>query len=200
MLRFTIRDMLWLTAIIGLAIVWRVENQHFQNTRDTLRRVGIIADEAALAGHWQIVEITSKGVADPVSTGVEASMSFDGAYWRLSYSGASEDWQYKLVRPGEINFDSLATPGGFKATWKWRYELKDGKLWMIRSSNPAERPAELDAISDPSLTLYKLKKMRLEPEPPAQQPQSDCEKPPELSPPSYKKDGHGKTPVIGVDT
>jgi uncharacterized protein (TIGR03067 family) len=171
MLRFTIRDMHWLTAIIGLAIVWRLENLKAHNTRQTLSQAAIIADEAALAGRWQIVAITSSGVSNPVATGGEASMSFDSGYWRLDYSGAAEDWEYKLVRPGEINFDSLATPGGFKAIWKWRYELKDGKLRMIRSSNPAERPTDFDAVSDPSQTLYELKKARLEPDTPAAEPQ-----------------------------
>lgn len=171
MFRFSIRDMLWLTAIIGLAIAWRLEDQSWRTSRQTLNQFEVIADEAALAGRWHIVQITTSGVATPVSTGFEASMSFDSGYWQLRYSGASEDWEYKLVRPGEINFDSLATPGGFKATWKWRYELKDGKLRMIRSSNPAERPSDFDAVNDPSLTLYDLRKARLEPEPPAEQSQ-----------------------------
>lgn len=170
MLRFTIRDVLWLTAVIGLAIAWRLEIQSWRTSRQTLKQFEVIADEAALAGRWQIAAITSNGVASPVSTGMEASMSFDSGYWRLSYSGATEDWEYKLVRPGEINFDSLTTLGGFKTTWKWRYELKDGKLWMIRSKTPGDRPTDFDATNDPSLTLYELKKTELEPQPPAQHP------------------------------
>jgi hypothetical protein len=172
MFRFTIRDMLWLTAAIGLAITWRFEQRTWQKARQTFAELGAIADEAALAGRWEILAITSSGVTKTFPAGSDASMSFYDGYWRLRYADAAEDWEYKLIRPNEINFDSMPPPGGVKVTGKWRYELKDGKLRLIRSSDPAERPTAFDAISDPTLTLYELRKKSLEPEPPAEQPRS----------------------------
>ena len=58
MFRFGIRDILWLTAVVGLALIWRVENQARQSSLEELKRNEAIADGAALAGRWEVLEIT----------------------------------------------------------------------------------------------------------------------------------------------
>jgi len=46
MFRFNIRDMLWLTALIGLVLVWRQENQARQRSLEVMNRSEAVADEA----------------------------------------------------------------------------------------------------------------------------------------------------------
>jgi len=174
MFRFAIRDILWLTAVIGLAIVWRVENQARQRSFEVLNRNEVIADRAALAGRWEVLEITSNGEVQHFRGKPKAEMGFHDGYW--------QEWgpddqprlagECMIVRPGEINIDTTDKLG-FTATTKWRYELHSGKLWMIRSQKPGDRPIDFDATNDPSQTLYELKKVELEPKPPAQQPQPE---------------------------
>ncbi len=172
MFRFTIRDMLWLTAIIGLALIWRVENHARQRSLEVLNRNEAIADRAALAGRWEVLEVTSSGKTENFRDKPAAQFSFGDGYWREW--GADDQpgltGEYMVVRPGEINIDTTGVLG-FTAPTKWRYKLQGGQLWMIRSQKPGDRPIDFDATSDPSLTLYELRKVELEPEPPAQQPQ-----------------------------
>src|SRR6476660_7679149 len=44
MFRFTIRDMLWLTILVGLALVWRQEHQDRQSKLQALNRFEVVAD------------------------------------------------------------------------------------------------------------------------------------------------------------
>jgi uncharacterized protein (TIGR03067 family) len=200
MFRFAIRDMLWLTAVVGLALVWRVQNQARQRSLDVLNRNEAVADGAALTGRWKVMKTTSNGKTEDFDGKPAVQMAFFGdGWWREigPNDGPFTDGECMIVRPGEINIDTTGVPG-FTAPTKWRYKLHGGKLWMIRSKKPGDRPIDFDATNDPSLTLYELKKVELEQEPPAQQPKPVRENPPKLSPPSEHE--HGKTPVIGVDT
>ena len=172
MFRFTIRDILWLTAVIGLALMWRVEHRARQTSLEVKNRNEAIADEAALAGRWQVLEITSNGKAEDFRRKPAAQFGFQDGWWReiAPNDGPYTDGECLIVRPGEINIDTTRALG-FKAPTKWRYKLQSGKLWMVRSNKPADRPIDFDATNDPSLTLYLLRKRELKPEPPAVQPQ-----------------------------
>jgi len=99
-------------------------------------------------------------------------MGFSDGWWSVRGPGDRPglDGEFKIVRPGEINIGTTGVPG-FTAPTKWRYKLESGKLWMIRSKKPGDRPIDFDATNDPSLTLYLLRKRELRPEPPAVQPQ-----------------------------
>ena len=172
MFRFAIRDMLWLTAVVGLVLVWRVENQARQRSLEVLKRNEAVADEAALAGRWEVVEITSNGKTENFDGKPAVQMGFGDGWWRelAPNDGPITDGQCMIVGPGEINIGTTGVPG-FTAPTKWRYKLASGKLWMIRSKKPGDRPIDFDATNDPSVTLYELRKVELEPKPPAQQPQ-----------------------------
>ena len=172
MFRFTIRDILWLTAVIGLALVWRVENQARQSSLEVLNRNEAVADEAALAGGWEVLETTSNGKVHDFRGKPAAQFRFYDGWWSERGPGDRKglDGEFKIVRPGEVNIGTTGVPG-FTAPTKWRYKLESGKLWMIRSKKPGDRPIDFDATNDPSLTLYLLRKRELRPEPPAVQPQ-----------------------------
>src|SRR5438105_7549173 len=104
MFRFTIRDILWLTAVTGLALVWRVEHQARQRSLEVLNRNEAIADGAALAGRWEVLEITSNGKVQHFGVRPKAKMGFYDGYW--------QEWgpddqprlagECMIVRPGEI--------------------------------------------------------------------------------------------------
>ena len=168
MFRFAIRDILWLTAVVGLALVWRVENQARQRSLDVLHRSEAIADGAALAGRWEVLEVTSNGKVENFRRRPAVQFGFYDGWWSERSPGdrLGLDGEFKIVRPGEINIDTTGVPE-FAAPTRWRYKLASGQLWMIRSSTPADRPIDFDATNDPSLTLYILKKVELEPKPPA---------------------------------
>ena len=172
MFRFTIRDLLWLTAVIGLALVWRVENQARQSRSEVQKRNEVVADEAALAGRWEVIETVSNSNVHDFHGKPAAQMGFDSGWWseRGPDHRSGVDGECRIVRPGEIDIDTTGLPG-FTAPTKWRYKLQSGKLWMIRSKTPGERPSNFDAANDPSLTLYELRKVELAPEPPARQQQ-----------------------------
>jgi hypothetical protein len=170
MFRFAIRDILWLTVVVGLALVWRVQNQARQRSLEVLNRNEAIADGAALAGRWEVMKLTSNGKTEVFAGKPAARMAFyfygDGSWQEIAPNdGPYTDGEWMIVRPGEINIDTTRVPG-FTAPTKWRYKLQRGKLWMVRSKKPGDRPIDFDATSDPSLTLYELKKVELEPEPP----------------------------------
>jgi hypothetical protein len=173
MFRFAIRDMLWLTAVVGLALVWRVENQARQSSLEVLNRNEVIVDGAALAGRWEVLEITSNGQVENFRGKPAAQFAFYDGWWRelAPNDGPITDGECMIVRPGEINIDMTGVPG-FTAPTKWRYKLHGGKLWMIRSKKPGDRPIDFDATNDPSLSLYLLRKLELGPEPPVTQPQA----------------------------
>lgn len=173
MLRFTIRDMLWITAVIGLALVWRQENRARQSSSVRMNRNEAIADEAALAGRWEVLEITSNGKVQDFRGKPAAQFGFHEGWWsEQGPDGRSgSDGECMIVRPGEINIDTTGVPG-FTAPTKWRYKLESGKLWMIRSKKPGDRPGDFDAANDPDLTLYLLRKLELRTQPPAVQPQT----------------------------
>lgn len=105
MLRLTIRDVLWLTAVIGLALVWRVENRARQRTREVLNRNEAIADKAALAGRWEVLELTSNGKVQSFRGKPAAHFWFGDGYWHEwrpdDQPGLSGECM--IVRPGEIN-------------------------------------------------------------------------------------------------
>jgi len=172
MFRFAIRDMLWLTAVVGLALVWRVENQARQSSLEVLNRNQVIADGAALAGRWEVLEVASNGKVEDFRGKPAAQFGFDDGWWRemAPNDGPFTDGECRIVRPGEIDIDTTGVPG-FTAPTKWRYKLQDGMLWMVRSKKPGDRPIDFDATNDPGLTLYELRKVELEPGQPAQQPQ-----------------------------
>lgn len=171
MFRFAIRDILWLTAVVGLALVWRVENQARQRSSEVLHRSEAIADGAVLAGRWEVLEVTSNGKVEDFRGKPAAQFRFDDGWWSERGPGdrLGSDGEFRIVRPGEINIDTAGV-AGFTAPTKWRYKLESGRLWMIRSSKPADRPIDFDATNDSSLTLYILRKVALEPQPPAPSP------------------------------
>jgi hypothetical protein len=173
MFRFVIRDMLWLTAVVGLALVWRVENQARQRSLEVLNRSEALADGAALAGRWEVLEVTSNGNVEDFHGKPAAQFGFYDGWWSDRGPGdrLGSDGECMIVRPGEININTTGVPG-FTAPTKWRYKLQGGKLWMIRSKKPGDRPIDFDAMNDPSLTLYLLRKLELRPEPPAVLPQT----------------------------
>jgi hypothetical protein len=45
MFRFTIREVLWLMAVVGLALAWRLENKQRQSGLEELKRLQVAADE-----------------------------------------------------------------------------------------------------------------------------------------------------------
>jgi len=160
MFRFTIRDMLWLTVLIGLALIWWQEHQHRQTRLLSLNRFQVVADEPALGGRWEIVEKTSNGKTHELGGKSAGSMMFQAPYCseRDSPDRPDFDGEYTIVGPGEIDIDMKMVPTFKAPVWKWRYQLKGGELRIIRSSRPGERPKDFDALNDPSLTLYVLKK------------------------------------------
>lgn len=170
MFRFVIRDMLWLTAVVGLVLVWRAENQARQRSLEVLNRNEVIADRAALAGLWEVFEVTSRGKVQDFRGKPAAHVRFDQAYWLEWPADGRPDsgGEFRMVRPGEFNIDTTGVPG-FTAPTKWRYQLRNGELWMIRSKTPGERPIDFDAASDPDLTLYRLRKRELKSKAPAVQ-------------------------------
>lgn len=173
MFRFTIRDMLWLTAVIGLALVWRQENQARQSNLEVLNRSEVTADEAALGGRWEVMTMTSNGKAEDFVGKPATQMAFFGdGWWReiAPNDGPYTDGECKIVRPGDLNVDTKSTPV-VTVTTKWRYKLVSGKLWMVRSKKPADRPSDFDALNDPDLILYLLRKRELAPEQPVVEPQ-----------------------------
>lgn len=172
MFHFTIRDMLWVTAVIGLALVWRQENRARQSSLEVLTRSEAAADEGALAGRWEVLEIVADGKLQDFRGKPAAQMGFDDGWWReiAPNDGPSTVGECMIVRPGEINIDTTGVPG-FTAPTKWRYKLQGGKLWMIRCRKPGDRPIDFDATNDPSLTLYLLRKLELGPERQVQPPQ-----------------------------
>jgi hypothetical protein len=160
MFRFTIRDMLWLTIAVGLGLIWWRENQDRQNSLRLLKNIEAVADEPALGGRWDIVERTSNGKKHDLGGKPGGQMRFytTDLSERDSPGVPDFDAEYKIVGPGEIDIDMKMTPGFGAPVWKWRYELKGGELRIIRSNRPGERPKNFDAMSDPALTLYVLRK------------------------------------------
>lgn len=177
MFRFAIRDMLWLTVVVGLTLVWRVENQARQRSLDVLNRNQAIADQASLAGRWQILETVINGTAQNFRGTQAVEMGFYNGYWMEwgpdGKSGLAGG--FMIVRPGEINIDTTGVPG-FTAPTKWRYKLERGELWMVRSQKPADRPRDFDALNDPSLTRHRLRKVELRLKPPAVEPPEELQR------------------------
>ena len=174
MFRFHIRDMLWVTAVIGLGLVWRQENQARQRSLDVLNRSEVVADEAALVGCWEVLEMTTNGKVQDFRGKPAAQMLFFGDGWCREDDPGNPlglDGQFKIVRPGELNIDAGTAPG-VTVTTKWRYQLQSGRLWMIRSKTPGDRPSDFDAVNDPGRTLHLLRKRELGPERPVEQPQA----------------------------
>ena len=162
MFRFTIRDMLWLTVLLGLALIGWQEHQHRQASLLSLNRFQVVADEPALGGRWEIVAKISNGKAHDLG-GKPAGWLFFSApncSVRDSPDHSDFDSEYTIVGPGEIDI-SVFTATGKAPPQKWRYQLEDGELRIIRSSRPGERPKDFDAISDPALTLLRAKKAKL---------------------------------------
>ena len=107
----------------------------------------------ALYGEWIIQEMIFKGV--------DQEASKYGGWVRIKkdsfeLSTNSESLGAKCpctIRPGEMD---IKTPW---STIKALYELKDGRLWIAWMNNfNGERPTNFDALKDPRLTLYVLKK------------------------------------------
>jgi hypothetical protein len=171
--RFTIRDMLWLTAVIGLGLVLRQENRARRSSLEVMNRSEAVADEAALGGRWEVLEKVAGGKVEDFRGKPAAQMGFGDGWWQED--GPDDRYfiggEFMVVRPGEINIDTTGVPG-FTAPTKWRYKLQVGKLWMIRRKTPGERPSDFDALNDPSLTLYLLRKLELGPERSVLPPQS----------------------------
>jgi hypothetical protein len=153
MLRFTIRDMLWVTVLIGLTLVCWQEHQHRQTSLQSLNRFQVVADEAALSGIWDIVEKTSNGKTYDLS-GKSAGWLFFSA---RNCSERDFDSEYTIVGTSEVDIRVFTTTGNARP-WKWRYQLKGGDLRIIRSNRHGERPKDFDATSDSALTLYVLKR------------------------------------------
>jgi hypothetical protein len=171
MFRFTIRDMLWLTVLLGLALIWWREHQHRQTSLLSLNRFQVVADEPALRGRWEIVEKTSNGKTHDLGGKSAGWIFFDAPYCSEGDSPDYPDFdsEYTIVGPGEIDI-SVFTATGKAPPQKWRYQLKGGELRIIRSSRPGERPKDFDAISDPALTLYVLKRLNSHAEEPMRSP------------------------------
>ena len=163
MFRFMIRDMLFLTAVIGLCLVWRQENHARQRSLEVLRRSEAVADEGVLEGRWEVMQITSSGKTEDFDGKKAGQMLFSDDWWMEFGPDDRSDGggECKIVRPGELNVDTKSAPG-VTVTTKWRYKLQGGRLWMIRSKTPGDRPSDFDAANDPGLTLYLLKKLELE--------------------------------------
>jgi hypothetical protein len=164
MFRFTTRDMLWLTVLVGLALVWRLENRKRQSGLEILNRSEAVADNPALLGEWEIVETILNGKADDFDGKPGGWMRFrdygEDRVWSQDNSRDRRDFEgkYTIVGPGKIDIDVTGVPGFAPSIWQLRYQLKGGRLHLIRSNRPGERPKDFDAINDPGLTLYVLKK------------------------------------------
>src|SRR5688500_5599482 len=122
MSRFTIRDMLWLTAVVGLALVWRMENQARHRSLEMLNQNEAIADGAALDGHWEVLEVTSNGQVQNFRGKPAAHFAFSDGWWseRGPDGRNISDGECMIVSPGEVNIDTTGMPG-FPAPTKWRY-------------------------------------------------------------------------------
>lgn len=179
MFRFTIRDMLWLTVLLGLALIWWQEHQHRQTGLASLNCFQVVADEPALRGMWEIVKRISNGKAHDLGGKSAGWLMFDAPYCSVGDSSDYPDFdgEYSIVGPGEIDI-SVLTATGKAPLQKWRYQLKGGELRIIRSSRPGERPKDFDAISDPALTLYVLKRPSSHPEEPVPSPHQNKPSPP----------------------
>ena len=181
MFRFTIRDVLWLTVLLGLALIWWQEHQHRQTNLRSLNRFQVVADEPALRGMWEIVEKTSNGITRELSGKPAGWMLFDAPYCSEGDSADYPDYdsEYTIVGPGEIDI-SVLTATGKAPPQKWRYRLQGGELRIIRSSRPGERPKDFDAISDPALTLCVLKRKDSHTEGPVRSPPERKPAPPKI--------------------
>jgi len=66
---------------------------------------------------------------------------------------------YTIGRPAEIDIDDTGPLGGARSFLKGLYELKDGKLRIVwRGDDKREHATHFDALKDPRLTLFVLKK------------------------------------------
>jgi hypothetical protein len=178
MFRFTIRDMLWLTIVVGLGLIlWR-ETQDRKNSLQLLNRFETVADEPALGGAWEIAEKISSGKRLDLDDKPAGRMSFDPPYVseRDSPGDPDFDGEFTVVAPGEIDVSVFTRTGPKAPPQKWRYQLRGRELRIIRSNRPGERPKDFYAISDPALTLYVLRR-----------PESQVEEPPPR-PPETKPD------------
>lgn len=172
MFRFSIRDMLWLTAVIALGLVWRQESPARQRSLEVMNRSEVLADDAALEGRWEVMKITSNGKTEDFDGKPAGQISFSNGWWSeyVPDERPIGHGERKIVRPGELNVETASAPG-VTVTTKWRYKLVGGKLWMVRSQKPGERPGDVDAVNDPDLTLYLLRKLELGPRAPVQKTQ-----------------------------
>src|ERR1044071_8534665 len=109
MFHFTIRDVLWLTAVVGLALIWRGENQARRRSLDVLKRSEAAADDASLAGRWKVMKMTSNGKTEDSDGRPGVQMAFFGdGWWREigPNDGPYTDGECRIVRPGEIDIDT----------------------------------------------------------------------------------------------
>ena len=209
MLRFTIRDILWLTVAVGLAIAWRqvagqrqhglqelkaiqpvVEKQQQEldaielevtnkslgtlkrwakkrrNTREKEEALaGKYDPDKALVGEWELVEMIFRGKVQDFQgfQGRPAGwMTFQYGKWSEAYSDHQyvTHYDYKIVGPGELDIELKGLPWRSGEMMKCRYELKDGSLRFICSTvDLDERPADFEALANPRVKLYVLRKV-----------------------------------------
>ena len=104
MFRFTVRDMLWLTVLVGLALVLRQENRRTQSGLESLNRSQAVADTPAVVGEWEIVETILNGKVNDYHGKPSGWMRFSDGYWSQANSRDRRDFegQYTIVGPGKL--------------------------------------------------------------------------------------------------
>ena len=113
-----------------------------------------------LYGEWELVEMIFKGKVQDFGGRQGGRMRFEPEKFWLVYPGDDRGYglpsaQWDFVRPHEIDIQI----DGVKRATKALYDLNDGVLRVAWHRHNGERPASYDAINDPNLTLYVLKKL-----------------------------------------
>src|SRR6185295_11597253 len=107
----------------------------------------------ALYGEWAIDEMVFEGV-DQEASKFGWWIRFTKDSFEISYGAKCPC----VIRPGEIDIDISKLAGGGGPILA-RYDLKGEKLRLVWGGDVGDgRPTSFDALNNPRLTLYVLKK------------------------------------------
>jgi len=145
MFRFTIRDVLWLTALVALAPPAIAQE---------------VNPAAALAGEWEIVEMIFRGKVQDFSGKPGGWIWFRKGEFAIAYSTREGPATRPCtIRPREIDIQ----PDPFarnERVIKAHYDLQGESLRIVWRDDYGDRPMSFDAQKDSHLTLYVLKKSK----------------------------------------